>query len=260
MAPTSSEPAAPSATLIIVMGTSGSGKSTLGASLSSALGIPFIDGDDLHPPENVAKMAAGHPLNDSDREPWLNRIRKTAEDTLLGSAPTRVSTSGEDKRLAEVFETSRHAPHPDDKSQVAHSVKKASNEADHSAPSTVSIPPSQGQSAPRAMIIACSSLKRCYRDVLRGDHTTFDPSSPPCPPSGMRTLHLYVDVSPEELLRRMHERKGHFMKEEMLKSQLETLEKPAEGAGEEGVIVVADGTRQEVERRAEERLREALAA
>ncbi|PWN27205.1 shikimate kinase [Jaminaea rosea] len=191
------------ATLIIVMGTSGSGKSTLGASLSSALGIPFIDGDDLHPPANVAKMASGHPLNDNDREPWLKRIRETAIETLLG---------------------------------------------DGASPS---------QHRPPAMIIACSSLKRSYRDLLRGSHSTLSPTSPPLPASGLRTLHLYVDVSPTELLRRMHERKGHFMKEEMLKSQLETLEKPVEGS-EEGVIVVQDGGREEVESRAAMRLRKEL--
>ncbi|KAG8834222.1 iron-binding protein [Serendipita sp. 399] len=58
------------------MGVSGSGKSTLGTALSKALDIPYMDGDDLHTPENVAKMAAGTPLNDDDRWPWLYRIRQ----------------------------------------------------------------------------------------------------------------------------------------------------------------------------------------
>ncbi|KAJ7594550.1 P-loop containing nucleoside triphosphate hydrolase protein [Mycena floridula] len=66
--------------LIVVMGVSGTGKSTLGKALSQALGLPFIDGDDLHPASNVAKMAAGQPLNDEDREPWLRKIRKTADE------------------------------------------------------------------------------------------------------------------------------------------------------------------------------------
>ncbi len=58
-------------TAIILMGVSGCGKSSTGAALSARLGWPFLDGDDFHPQENVAKMAAGHPLDDNDRAPWL---------------------------------------------------------------------------------------------------------------------------------------------------------------------------------------------
>lgn len=60
--------------LIVVMGVSGSGKSTVGAALAQRLGVPFADGDDFHPPANIAKMAAGQPLNDEDRHPWLEII------------------------------------------------------------------------------------------------------------------------------------------------------------------------------------------
>ena len=59
---------------IVVMGVSGSGKSTVGTLLATALGAVFLDGDDLHPPANVAKMKAGKPLNDADRAPWLQAI------------------------------------------------------------------------------------------------------------------------------------------------------------------------------------------
>jgi len=59
---------------IVVMGVSGCGKSTLGAALADALGIPFVEGDGLHPPANVAKMAAGIPLNDEDRRPFLDNV------------------------------------------------------------------------------------------------------------------------------------------------------------------------------------------
>ncbi|GAB3607376.1 gluconokinase [Conyzicola nivalis] len=59
---------------MIVMGVSGSGKSTIGLALANALGLDFIDGDDLHPRANKEKMAAGHPLNDEDRAPWLEII------------------------------------------------------------------------------------------------------------------------------------------------------------------------------------------
>ena len=59
---------------IVIMGVSGCGKSSVGAALSGALGIPYRDGDDLHPPANVAKMRAGEALTDADRWPWLDRV------------------------------------------------------------------------------------------------------------------------------------------------------------------------------------------
>ncbi|GAB7004053.1 gluconokinase [Nocardioides sp. AN3] len=62
------------APLVVVMGVSGSGKSTVGAALAQRLRVPFVDGDDLHPPENIAKMAAGHALDDLDRHPWLEAV------------------------------------------------------------------------------------------------------------------------------------------------------------------------------------------
>jgi gluconokinase len=59
---------------VVVMGVSGSGKSTVGSALAQRLRVPFVDADALHPAANVAKMAAGHPLDDSDRVPWLDRV------------------------------------------------------------------------------------------------------------------------------------------------------------------------------------------
>jgi carbohydrate kinase (thermoresistant glucokinase family) len=59
---------------IVVMGVSGCGKSTVGTALAVRLGLPFIEGDALHDPASVAKMAAGAPLDDADRWPWLDRI------------------------------------------------------------------------------------------------------------------------------------------------------------------------------------------
>ncbi|KAG6916024.1 hypothetical protein DXG01_008793 [Tephrocybe rancida] len=67
---------------VVVMGVSGTGKSTLGKALGRALGVPYVEGDDLHPASNVAKMSAGTPLTDADREPWLALIRSTAESIL----------------------------------------------------------------------------------------------------------------------------------------------------------------------------------
>lgn len=59
---------------IVVMGPSGSGKSLVGAALAAQVRARFVDGDDLHPAANVAKMAAGSPLTDADREPWLDIV------------------------------------------------------------------------------------------------------------------------------------------------------------------------------------------
>lgn len=60
--------------VIVVMGVSGSGKSTVGGLLAERLGVPYAEADDFHPPANIAKMAAGHPLDDADRAPWLSAI------------------------------------------------------------------------------------------------------------------------------------------------------------------------------------------
>lgn len=60
--------------IVVVMGVSGCGKTTLGKRLAERMGCEFLDGDDFHPAANVAKMAAGTPLADEDRWPWLDRL------------------------------------------------------------------------------------------------------------------------------------------------------------------------------------------
>ncbi len=65
---------------IVVMGPSGSGKTAVGQLLAQRLGIGFVDGDDLHPPSNVAKMTAGKPLDDADRMPWLDAVGAAIAD------------------------------------------------------------------------------------------------------------------------------------------------------------------------------------
>ncbi len=60
--------------MIVVMGVSGAGKTTVGRLLATRLGLPFADADEFHPPSNVALMAAGKPLTDADRKPWLHAI------------------------------------------------------------------------------------------------------------------------------------------------------------------------------------------
>lgn len=72
--------------LVVVMGVSGSGKSTVGSLLATELGVPYADADGLHSEANIQKMAAGHPLTDEDRWPWLKRVGEAlhdAEDTGL---------------------------------------------------------------------------------------------------------------------------------------------------------------------------------
>jgi gluconokinase len=67
---------------IIVMGVSGSGKTSIGKSLAEQLGWDFYDADDFHPPENVAKMSNGIPLDDSDRLPWLASLHDLISSAL----------------------------------------------------------------------------------------------------------------------------------------------------------------------------------
>jgi gluconokinase len=60
--------------IVVVMGVAGSGKTTVGKALATALGWPFVEADELHPPANVAKMRRGEPLDEADRAPWLAAV------------------------------------------------------------------------------------------------------------------------------------------------------------------------------------------
>lgn len=135
------------AAAIIVMGVSGSGKSTIGALLAERLGWPFADADGFHPPENVAKMAAGTPLTDADRWPWLDAIA-----AHIGAA--------------------RQAGQP--------------------------------------VVVACSALRRAYRDRLRAGHGDL--------------LFLHLSGAPEVIAARQAARQGHFMPPSLMASQFATLE------------------------------------
>ena len=66
--------------IVIVMGVSGSGKTTVAVMLAGALGVDFLEGDDLHPRSNVEKMKSGTPLTDADRLPWLQAIAQRIDD------------------------------------------------------------------------------------------------------------------------------------------------------------------------------------
>lgn len=79
---TASEPGAPAA--IIVMGVAGSGKSFVGEALAGRLGWRFVEGDALHPAENIDRMAAGQPLTDEDRAGWLDAIGRDVAKAVAG--------------------------------------------------------------------------------------------------------------------------------------------------------------------------------
>ena len=74
---------------VVIMGVSGCGKSSVGKGLSARLGIPYHDGDDLHPPANIEKMRKGIPLTDADRWPWIDLVA----DVLARQAPVIVGCS-----------------------------------------------------------------------------------------------------------------------------------------------------------------------
>ena len=143
----------------------------------------------MHPQSNIDKMSNGIPLTDADREPWLERIRTTAEHIVAEQhAKARVS-EGEDV---------------------------------------------QGRVG---VMATCSALKRYYRDIIRGTYRAKKVAEHLDPASSERLATYFVYIKAEEsLLReRMANRQGHFMKPQMLDSQLATLESPE---GEEGVVVV----------------------
>jgi len=142
--------------IIVVMGVSGAGKTRIGRDVARRLGWTFIEGDDLHTEANRRKMAAGTPLNDDDRWPWLDRLCDAARGI----------------------------------------------EADGG-----------------SVVIACSALKRTYRDRLRG-------AGP-----DVRFVHLAGDRA--VIAKRMAARGDHYMPPGLLDSQIATLETPT---ADEGVM------------------------
>jgi gluconokinase len=145
--------------VLVVMGVSGSGKTTTGQQLAQRLGWPFKEGDELHPPENIAKMASGQPLTDADRAPWLGMVAAWISDRLEAGG---------------------------------------------------------------AGVIACSALKRAYRDRLAAGRQ-----------AQVRFVYLKGDF--DLIAGRVERRRGHFMPSSLLASQFVALEEPAP---EEAAVVV----------------------
>ena len=132
------------------MGVAGSGKSVIGAELARALDVDFVEGDDFHSRENIAKMSVGIPLSDEDRAGWLRALATRLRDA---------------------------------------------------------------KNAGTGVVVACSALKRSYRDVLRG---------------GAKDVRFIYLRGPRGLIaQRLTTRGGHFMRASMLGSQFSTLEAPA---------------------------------
>ncbi len=135
---------------VVIMGVSGSGKTTFGEALAKRMGLAFVDGDDLHPAANVAKMAAGVPLDDADRWPWLDRV---------GAALANVTAY------------------------------------------------------PAGLVVACSALRRVYRDRIRAE-------------AGDSLRFVYLQADESEMVRRLQARPHHYMPASLVHSQFAVLEPP----------------------------------
>lgn len=94
-------------TILVVMGVSGAGKSTIGRQLAERLGRPFQEGDELHPPANIAKMNAKIPLSDSDRWPWLERIAEQIDRWRQQRCSAVITCSALARRYREFLSTKR---------------------------------------------------------------------------------------------------------------------------------------------------------
>lgn len=101
--------------IVLVMGVSGAGKTAIGERLAQRLGFPFIDADDHHPAQNVAKMAAGIPLDDADRQPWLEKLNamlRVERDAVLACSALKARYREALARGVEDFHTVFLNPDP----------------------------------------------------------------------------------------------------------------------------------------------------
>jgi len=91
--------------LIVVMGVAGCGKSSVAHELAARAGIPMIEGDEHHPPANKAKMSAGIPLDDDDREPWLRALAQRSAELLADGTPVVLTCSALKRRYRDLLRT-----------------------------------------------------------------------------------------------------------------------------------------------------------
>jgi len=91
------------ATQLVVMGVSGTGKSTIGQQVATLLGADLVEGDDYHPPENIAKMSAGTPLTDDDRLPWLQALATMMQERRASGLVTVVTCSALRRRYRDIL-------------------------------------------------------------------------------------------------------------------------------------------------------------
>jgi gluconokinase len=89
--------------VIVVMGVAGSGKSTVGPLIAKALGGDYAEGDQFHPPANIAKMTSGQPLDDADRLPWLEAMARAIRDWRGKDRPTILACSALKQRYRDIL-------------------------------------------------------------------------------------------------------------------------------------------------------------
>jgi gluconokinase len=93
--------------VIVLMGVSGTGKTAVGTRLARALGGEFVEGDDYHPPANVAKMRSGTPLDDADRQPWLETLSREIGTWLDAGKTVVLACSALKQRYRDILKAGR---------------------------------------------------------------------------------------------------------------------------------------------------------
>ncbi len=93
--------------IVLVTGVSGSGKTTVGAMLAGRLGWTYAEADAFHPPANIEKMAAGYPLTDEDRRPWLAALGQWIDEQIAAGKPGVVTCSALKRRYRDQLGASR---------------------------------------------------------------------------------------------------------------------------------------------------------
>jgi gluconokinase len=93
--------------VVVLMGVSGTGKTEVGTRLARALGGEFAEGDDYHPPANVEKMRSGVPLDDADRQPWLETLSREIGAWLAAGRTVVLACSALKQRYRDVLKAGR---------------------------------------------------------------------------------------------------------------------------------------------------------